>query len=77
MARCTMRSIYAGPKGTIQPGRVFVGSRAEVDAMIAGGYATALADESPGEAESAAVEAPEDATAQRGARRRGRLSSEE
>jgi hypothetical protein len=76
MARCMMRSIYAGPKGTIQPGRVFEGTREEVDALVAGGFATLLSDGASVARETASGEAPENAEVPR-PRRMGRTSEEE
>lgn len=68
--RVLMKTIYAGPNGQAGPGESIELTEAEAAALVAGGYAEAVADsapvvEQPAAVEVAAVEQPEKAVVRR------------
>ncbi len=77
--RIKLRTIYAGPLGTFQPGAVVDFPEAQAEALVAGGYATPVVEPAPsaptppkpaaGEPELAVLPpTPEKAVAPRGRR---------
>ena len=59
MIKVRMKTIYAGPEGTCQPGKEIDLDKEEAQSLVKGGYAEYATKEKPVARETAVVEPPE------------------